>query len=488
MFELAKERFFRPMLEASVAHALMLEKQRIVSRDACVSIVGACRSLLMEGSGDLRYEADIEDLFFKLEAHARQMAGAEATESMHVAMSRNDLDAAIYRMAVRQEILDVLELSNELRGRLLQLAEGEAETLMAAHTHGQLAQPTTLGHYLLAVEAHLARGFERGHSLWRRVNLSPLGAAALAGTGFSVDREFVARCLGFSGLVHNTYDAVAASDHLLETVTFIMLDLATLSRFATDLITLALNEVSGITLDDSLVQISSIMPHKRNPVALEHLRAMLSRTLGQCQPVFWAVHNCPFGDVQDVGDELQVALARLVEDAKQVLRLACEIVSGIHVNRDVLAERARRGFCTSTELADTLVREHGFTFRSAHAVVSEFVKTLKESGLDLLGGSARLLDEVSMTIVARVTGVSEEEYRRVIDPVHFVRVRSVVGGPSPGEVRRQLAESRKRLLRDNETLTGLQQSLRHASNHLWESVEHLLGEGGGRTSAPAPGP
>ncbi|MGE5584412.1 MAG: argininosuccinate lyase [Bacillota bacterium] len=473
-FELAKKRFFRPMVEVSIAHVLMLAKEGIVAKDEAAAAIRAWKQVLADGVDQVEYDPRYEDLFFYLEARIEQIAGSDAAGSMHVAMSRNDMDAAMFRMALRNDILHILGLLGELRESILDLAASNVDTVMIAYTHNQQAQPTTLGHYLAGVESHLARGFERGYALLKHTNRSPLGAAALAGTGFPIDREFVAGLLGFEELVENTYEAVAASDHFLEAAAFIEVDLSSLSRFVTDLMILSMNEVSGITLDEGLVQISSIMPQKRNPVALEHVRTMISRTMNQAQSVFWLAHNCPFGDVQDVGDEMQVAVVRLTEDAIQTLRLACEVIANIRVNKDVLTRNVRTGFLTSTELADVLVRSHGFKFRAAHKVVAEFVNELRSRGLALAAGTAQGLDAVSLRVGGRATGMTQEEYTRAIDPAQFVELRSVRGGPAPGELTRQLLSARDRLRLNSDMLKALQNRLQQANERLWNTAEEFI--------------
>ncbi|MFZ5816335.1 MAG: argininosuccinate lyase [Bacillota bacterium] len=436
-FEVAKRRFYRSIMEVNLAHTLMLNRCAIIPAEAARALT---RALLdrMESPPQQGYDPTYEDLFFLIEAQVEQTVGAETAGHLHVAFSRNDLDAAIFRMALRQDLLDLLDRLLAARSAVLTLAGQHAETVMVAHTHNQQAQPTTLAHYLLAVEGNLARDTERLLALYSRVNRSPMGAAALTTTGFPIDRELVARWLGFEGLVENAYDAVSASDHMLEAASALAVMGSNLSRFTTDLLLWATNEFDILRLDDSLVQVSSIMPQKRNPVAIEHLRAVLSRLMGRAGALFPLAHNVPLGDINDVGDDLQPLLEEAVEEARRALDLLPEILAKLSFNTALLEARAREGFSVVTELADTLVREEQIPFRQAHHVVSRFVQVLRSEQRTLPDASLVELNTAAQAVLGRPTGLTEEGFRRAIDPRHFVERRAVVGGPAPREVRRAL--------------------------------------------------
>ncbi|MFZ5827743.1 MAG: argininosuccinate lyase [Bacillota bacterium] len=436
-FEVAKRRFYRSIMEVNLAHTLMLGRCGVIAADAARRIA---RALLdrMESPPQQGYDPTYEDLFFLIEHQIEEAIGADTAGHMHVAFSRNDLDGAIFRMALRQDLLDLLDRLLAVRSAVLELAANHTETVMVAHTHNQQAQPTTLAHYLLAVEANLARDTERFLGLYARVNRSPMGAAALATTSFPIDRNLVADWLGFEGLVENSYDAVSASDHTLEAASTLAVLGSNLSRFTSDLMLWSTNEFAILKLDDSLVQVSSIMPQKRNPVALEHLRAVLSRLMGRAASVFPLAHNVPLGDINDVGDDLQPMLEEAVEEARRALDLLQEILAKVSFDTDLLYARARDGFSAVTELADTLVREAGLPFRQAHHIVTRFVHVLRSENRTLPGASLVELNAVAQEVAGRSTGLSGEAFTQAIDPRVFVERRAVTGGPAPAEVRRAL--------------------------------------------------
>lgn len=477
-FEVAKRRFYRSIMAVNLAHTLMLHRQGIIPDGDARAIAGALLER-METAPGCGYDPTFEDLFFMIEHQVEQVIGKETAGNMHVAFSRNDLDAAIFRMALRSDLLDLLERLQGVRGAVLALAQQHVETVMPAHTHNQQAQPTTLAHYLLAVEGNLARDTERLLGLYGRVNRSPMGAAALATTGFPIDRVLVERYLGFEGLVENSYDAVCASDHILEAGSSLAVLGSNLSRFTHDLMLWASNEFGVMKLDDSLVQVSSIMPQKRNPVALEHLRAVLSRLMGRASAIFPLAHNVPLGDINDVGDDLQPLLEEAVEEARRALDLAAEILAKVSFDTVVLHARARDGFSAVTELADTLVREGGFTFRQAHHIVARLVQLLRAEHRILPNASLVEINAVSKDVAGRITGLTEEGFRSAIDPRIFVERRAVTGGPAPAEVRRALKAAGDAVEHTRTTVAAKRTALTTARSLMLSDAQALAGGGSG---------
>jgi len=477
-FEVAKRRFYRSIMEVNLAHTLMLDRCGIIPAAEASVIAGALLER-MESAPQQGYDPTYEDLFFLIEHQIETAIGAESAGNMHVAFSRNDLDAAIFRMALRKDLLDLTEKVQLIRQALLDLAAKHVNTVMPAHTHNQQAQPTTLAHYLMAVEGNLRRDTERLTGLYSRVNRSPMGAAALATTGFPVDRSYVERWLGFEGLVENSYDAVCASDHMLEAASTLAVLGSNLSRFTYDLMLWASNEFSVLKLDDSLVQVSSIMPQKRNPVALEHLRAVLSRLLGRTGALFPLAHSVPLGDINDVGDDLQPMLEEAVDEARRALDLLLEILGKASFDTELLHARARDGFSAVTELADTLMREAKLPFRQAHHVVTRFVKTLQADGRILPQGRLADVDQIANELFGRPTGLSEESFRQAIDPHNFVQRRSVIGGPAPAEVGRALGTATASVAVAREFVAAKRSALQSARSLMLSDAEALV-QGAGK--------
>lgn len=445
IYNFTKDNFLDYIIEINIAHALMLGKQQILTKESVETIVNANRDLLKNGFSK-EYDATFEDLFFMIEDELTAEIGEELVGNMHIAFSRNDMDAAMFRMLWREKLVRWQEYVVELKAVLLKLARENETTVMPAYTHNQQAQPTTLAHYLLALNQHLERDIDRSTQLINRINQSPMGACALGTTGFPIDREFIATHLGFDEVMENSYDSIGAADYMLELISLMTTSLSTLSRFVYDLMFLATNEVEGIRLDESLVQTSSIMPQKRNPSSLEHTRSSISRAIGELQAAYMMTHSVPFGDIVDIGDDIQPIIDNGFSHSYQIMELLTEILSTLTVNKEKLFHRCRDGFSTVTELADQLVRNHQLSFRQAHHVVQSFVKLLVNEGKSLPDGNASLVKDFVYKITGKEIDFTDNDYQNAVDPHQFVSIRNVKGGPSPIETARQraLAEEKQK--------------------------------------------
>lgn len=476
-FENHRKYFFSSMLRISMAHVLMLVRQGIVDVEDGRRLLAALRQVREAGPDAVSYDDRFEDLFFVLEHRLSEAVGDEAVGNLHVALSRNDLDTTMYRLVLRQELLELSCRLAHLRRTLLDVAAEHIDTVMPAYTHGQQAQPTTFGHYLAAVEAEFAKDHERLLEMWSRLNRSPMGAAALGTSGYPVDREFVAQLLGFDGLVENSYEAVASADFSAEYAALAQIWLGHVSRFITDMMFWVANEVAAIRLHSSLIQVSSIMPQKRNPVALEHVRAFTTRALGVAGGIVQQMHNVPFGDVNDVNDDLQPSVRWLTGQLLDIAELLADVVGTMEVDRDLLHRRAAEGFAPVTELADVLVREGGLPFRTAHHIVSDVVTILTSRGESLADLTLEVLNDAAMRVTGQAAPLTEEQLRTAVDPVHFVHVRRVRGGPARDEMRRYLADARRRLEEVETAFERLADNLRTADSHRERLIDELILKG-----------
>ncbi len=300
---------------------------------------------------------------------------------------------------------------------LLEQADRHLETVFPAHTHTQPAQPTTMAHYLLAVVEQLERDARRLRSAYAATNRCPLGACAITGTGFPIDRELTSDLLGFDGPTGNTYGSIATVDYLLESVSAAAVMVTGLGRVLQDLLLWCTAEFGYLRLDDGFVQCSSIMPQKRNPVALEHARSIASKAAGQAHALFAAVHNTPFGDIVDTEDDLQPLVASLFADSLRTVQLVTAATlrsATFDVAR--LEARAAAGGTTLTELADHLVREHGLPFKKAHAIVSRLLPAVTD-GTSLSTAMARASQEVTGTPLH----YTDADLAAILSAHHFVR-------------------------------------------------------------------
>ncbi len=461
------------LLEANLAHVLTLARAGLLDSGRAAALARACGEMMEDPERLVpsSYDPSFEDLFFVVEATVQARVGEDAAGDMHLGMSRNDLDAAVFRMSARACLARLAALVDDLRATLLARVEREAATIMLAHTHGQQAQPTTLGHYLAAAEAVLGRYCEKLAQAWARTNLSPLGAAALAGSGFRLDRLHEAGLLGFEGLVENTYDAVSAVDYALEVSCAYASLAADLGRLVCDLMFWASNEVGALALDPALLQISSIMPQKRNPVALEHVRAMLSRVASASAVAVATVHNVPLGDVNDAGEHLHEVLRVQCARLADALDLLGRVLSGARFDAERLLAQARSSFSTSSELADSLVRCDRLSFRAAHRIVSRLVDRLAAHGRSWASLALSELDEEVRTETAgRPTSMTHADLRLSLDPVEFVSRRSGVGGPAPQALGESLERARQSHARSREfwrAKDGLLRDYREALEDSW---------------------
>jgi argininosuccinate lyase len=419
----AQQYFLDSLLEIHYAHTRMLAGCGILTREEERKLLTALHGLDRPRILAAKFDGSREDLFFFVEGLLEEAAGRELAGKMHTARSRNDIAVTLYRMAARREILAVTRAIAQVRSVLLSLAGSHVMTVMPAHTHTQPAQPTTLAHYLLAAIEFLARDAARLRAAFARVNLSPMGAAAITTSGFPIDRHAIARFLGFDGLAENSYGAIAAIDYITETAAAVAVAMVNLGKLVQDLLLWSTREFGFLRLSDAFVQSSSIMPQKRNPVALEHVRILASRALGEAQAVLTCAHNTPFGDVNDSEDDLQPLVFTMFSDARRALQLVAGALQTAQVNVEVMANRARRDFLTVTELADTLVRSEGLSFREAHALVAESVRAcgLRDDPHTLAEALLKARPSLRLT---------REEIEHCLDPQGFVQVRNVIGGPA----------------------------------------------------------
>jgi argininosuccinate lyase len=426
-FEDAKKYFLGALLEVHYAHTRMLAGCGLLNRDEENKLLAALHGLDRERIAAARFDGTSEDLFFFIEGLLEETAGRALAGKMHTARSRNDIAVTLYRMAARREILGTAAALAELRAVLLKFAAEHVMTIMPAHTHTQPAQPTTLAHYLLAGIEFLARDAARLQAAFARVNLSPMGAAAITTSGFPIDRDATARLLGFDGLAENSYGAIAAIDYITETAAVVAVAMVNIGKLVQDLLLWSTREFGYLRLADAFVQTSSIMPQKRNPVALEHVRILASRALGEAQTVLTCAHNTPFGDVNDSEDDLQPLVFTMFADARRALRLLAGAIATAQVDTALMAGRAQRNFLTVTELADTLVRREDLSFREAHALVAQAVRTC--GARDDPASLAEALRKSRPAL--KLTG---QEIERCLDPEYFVQVRTVTGGPAREQI------------------------------------------------------
>ncbi len=469
-FEDAKAQFLAPLLAINYAHLVMLTEQRIVPHADARVIRDALDGIDVAQVKQARYDGSCEDLFFYVERLIVEACGEDAAGRLHTARSRNDIDMTMYRMQQRGMILALIDGATGLRQVLIDLAGAHREDVFAAHTHTQPAQPSTIAHYLLAVVEQLERDVVRLRAAYSATNVNPLGACAITGTGFPIDRSRTTGLLGFDAPTGNTYGSIATVDYLLESVSGAAVLLAGLGRVVQDLLLWCTSEFGYLRLADGFVQSSSIMPQKRNPVALEHARAIGSKALGQAVAILLTVHNTPFGDIVDTEDDLQPLVFSMFADANRAVRLVAAAMASATFDRARLAARAEEGWITVTELADTLARDHGVPFKTSHRVASRFVA---ESDRRPEVPRSSILREVSTAVLGRAIEYDEAALAELLSARHFVNVRATPGGPAPSETARAIAASRKVLESDEAWLGETTGKLRGAEQRLKKAAASI---------------
>jgi argininosuccinate lyase len=467
----ADERIFAADLAVDRAHVVMLAEQAILDEGDAAAILGALADVEAAGHGALPDGEDVHEaietaVIDGIERNGEQVVAGvgPAGGRMHTARSRNDEVAACLRYRLRGDVLDTVETLVEGRANLLETAARHTGTVMAGYTHLQPAQPTTVAHWLCSHEAALSRDTARFLDAYGRVNRSPLGAAAFAGTPFEIDRQRVAGLLGFDGLVENATDAVSARDFLVETTAAAAGLGTTLSGLAEDVVVFA--HRGDVELADDYASTSSIMPQKKNPDTLELVRGRAGDATAGLNGLLTTLKGLPRAynrDLQRAGRHAWDA----IDSVTEATEVAVGAVTTADWNEDDLAARAGEGFTTATGVADLLARS-GLPFRTAHEVIARASELADKPDPD---------PETVDTAMRSVLGEPVEAYldratlEEVLDPRESVGTRDSRGGPAPAAVESHLERARERVATDRQAVTKRRGALADASERLETEVE-----------------
>lgn len=428
-------RLWQADIAGSLAHARMLAAQRVIGADDLAAIERGMAQIRSEiESGRFEWKLELEDVHLNIEARLTALVG-DAGKRLHTGRSRNDQVATDVRLWLRGEIDGLAALLAQMQAALVTLAEPHTETVMPGFTHLQVAQPVSFAHHLLAYVEMFARDAERLADLRRRVNRLPLGAAALAGTSYPLDREAVARELGFDGLCRNSLDAVSDRDFALEFSAFASICMVHVSRLAEEIVLWASQTFGFIRLADRYCTGSSIMPQKRNPDVAELARGKSGRVVGHLMALITLMKGQPLAYNKD-NQEDKEPLFDTVDTVRDTLRIMAEMVQGITVDATAMEHAALRGHATATDLADYLVKK-GLPFRDAHEVVAHAVKLALARGEDLSALPLHALKAFHPAVEADVYDV--------LSLRGSMRTRSVVGGTAPAQVQQEITRHRARL-------------------------------------------
>ncbi len=430
------KRMYAQDIQGSMAHANMLADQGIIGADDARAICEGLAQIKSEiEAGQFSFSQELEDIHMNVEARLKAVIG-EPAGRLHTARSRNDQVATDFRLWLRDQIDYTLGQIDKLMQALLDKADKHADDVMPGYTHLQPAQPVTFGHHLMAYVEMLDRDKDRLQDARKRLNRSPLGSAAMAGTGFNIDREATARALGFDGPTLNSMDGVADRDFALEFLAAGSICLIHLSRLAEELVIWSTPSIGFVTMSDKFSTGSSIMPQKRNPDAAELIRAKPGRLLGAFQTLAVVMKGLPMTYAKDMQEEKEITFA--AADAVDLsLAAMTGMVEDLTAHPAAMRAACQKGHLTATDLADWLVRELGMPFRDAHHVTGRVVVIADQKNCPIWDLDLADLQSVEPRITAQIFDVLS------IDA--SVASRASFGGTAPERVREAVADARKRL-------------------------------------------
>jgi len=429
------QRLYDEDITGSIAHARMLARVGVISDDEAKKIVRGLEDIRSDiERGDLAWSVELEDVHMNIEARLIDRIG-DVGKKLHTGRSRNDQVATDIRLFMRRAVDAIIEEANRLRRGLVDLAEAEAETVMPGFTHLQVAQPVSFGHHLLAWHDMLERDVERMIDTRKRINIMPLGSAALAGTSYPLDRDWVAKELGFDGISENSLDAVSDRDFQIEFLAAASTLMMHLSRISEELVLWTSAQFNFIELPDRFCTGSSIMPQKKNPDVPELVRGKTGRVYGSLFSLLTLMKSQPLAYNKD-NQEDKEPIFDTVDTLMGSLRAFADMVPAIEPNRERMREAARQGFSTATDLADYLVRQ-GVAFRDAHEIVGKAVRQATDKGCDLA--------DLSLVELQALSGHIGEDVFEVLTVDGSMAARDLPGGTAPKRVRARAVAARAAL-------------------------------------------
>ena len=436
---------FKYEILSSIAHVLMLYKRKIIDKNSAKKIIEGLKEIYREGFILKEGYEKLEDIHIVIEKRLEEKIG-KTFGKMHIGRSRNDLIANDLRMLAREKILELKLAILKVIRTLLKIAQNNLDTVMPGYTHMQHAQPVTLAHHMLAHADALLRDVERLEDAFSRVNRSVLGACALAGTSFEIDREEVAKLLVFEGLIENTIDAVASRDFILETVSCTSIALNNASRLVEELILWSTYEFSFIELSDEVSSTSSIMPQKKNPDVLEIARARICTCIGDLATLMAIINAKPLAYNRDF-QEANPIMLRCLNTAIDIFKILNIVLNNIKINKDRLESLCKENYINATDLAEHLVKKFNLTFREAHNVVGRIVLKAIERNIRQEEITSELVREVSREVLGKEITINDKELKEILSPKKSIESKNVIGSPKPSIVE-EIIKRRKKIIED----------------------------------------
>ncbi|HWB53865.1 MAG TPA: argininosuccinate lyase [Tepidisphaeraceae bacterium] len=475
IFEFNCKYNFYPLLDAHRAWLSMLAERKIVPVEQAAPILRALDQMQQEGPDSARpFSAAAEFYYLHVERALvkRVPGGEEAVGNLNLGRTRPE---PLSRMVMRQKILSVIDMALKLRRTLIKRAEAEADTVMPGYTHLLHAQPTTLGHYLLAIQDHLERDTRRLLAAYETTDQCTLGCGAMSGTSLDVDRNRVRELLGFSRLCENTIDSVSASDHVTETASALTGLMSIVGRLCQDLYVWSSQEFAMIDVTDAFASPSSLMPQKKNALVLEYMRSRTARTIGSLAGSFAVLHNVGYMDSEEVELETYQPMFEAFTMVEETLPTLEALVSVMEPNRKLMRDRAAWGFSSVTALAEEIQTKKDVSYRTAHRIVARSVLLAVEQGRPAPGIDAAIVDQAAIEMTGKPVGFDNATISQCLDPVQFVDHHDITGGTAPSQVRSMAAGRRKRLESDGKSVAEKRQALATGEKLLRQTVDKIKG-------------
>ncbi|SMP19919.1 argininosuccinate lyase [Desulfurobacterium pacificum] len=417
-------------IAGSIAHAEMLRKQGILTEEEAEKIINGLKEIQKEiEEGKFDWKVEYEDVHMNIEKRLTEKIGPVGGK-LHTARSRNDQVATDVRLYVRNEVKEILNLLKELRKAFVEQAEKHLDVVMPGYTHLQIAQPVLYSHHMLAYYQMFKRDAERFEDSLKRINVSPLGSAALAGTSFPLDREYTARLLGFEDVTKNSLDAVSDRDFVAETIFNCAMVMMHLSRLSEELILWSTDEFNFIELPDAYCTGSSIMPQKKNPDVSELTRGKTGRVYGDLIAILTILKGLPLAYNRDMQEDKE-PLFDAIDTVKLALKVNIGVVRNMKPKAERMREQARRGFSLATDVADYLAKK-GIPFREAHRIVGELVAYCLEN--------KKGLEDLSLDEFKKFSDAFEEDVLSLMSVEGSINSRNVTGGTAKQQVEKELQQ------------------------------------------------
>ncbi|AXV40807.1 argininosuccinate lyase [Methanobacterium sp. BAmetb5] len=445
-------RIFQADILTNRAHTTMLVEQEIIPGNIGKQILNALEQLEKEGIDALDLDTAVEDIHMAVENYVTSVMGPDAG-FMHTAKSRNDQVATDLKIALKEEIREIQKELLTFIEIILEMATENRDTLMVGYTHLQHAQPTTFAHHLLSYAQALKRDYGRLQDAYHRMDLCPLGSAALTTTSFPINRERTAELLGFSGPMENSIDGVSSRDFIAETVFALTMLGTTLSKICEELIIWSTYEFRMVELGDDFSSTSSIMPQKKNPDVAEIVRGKTAVLNGELVTILTIIKSLPQSYNRDL-QEVTPHLWKATDTLSSALTITMGMLSSAEFQGERGEELARANFSAATELADLMVRDAGLPFRTAHQIVGRAVTVALDEGMKAEDIDAHFLDEISQELTGQTLNIDNAVVKKSLNPRDIIQSRKVIGGPAPSMVQevignlRDFVEENKKVLHE----------------------------------------